>query len=124
VPRYGDHDLTLDIGFYLDYARNCGSPILELACGTGRVLVPLVEADCEVHGVDISENMLAVCRRKVEKKGLRERLVPLASRYIFRFELQLLLERAGFELIELFRDYERRPYDGTGEMIAVARRPG
>jgi len=28
-----DHAITLDIGFYLNLARQCGSPILELACG-------------------------------------------------------------------------------------------
>jgi len=33
--------------------------------GTGRLLVPLLEAGFEVYGVDISENMLAVCRSKV-----------------------------------------------------------
>ena len=52
---------------------------------------------------------------------VRERLVPLYTRYTFRYELQLLLERAGLELAGLFRDYEQNAYDGTGEMIAVAR---
>jgi len=36
---YGD--IKEDILFYLEYARENGSPILELACGTGRVLIPL-----------------------------------------------------------------------------------
>ena len=35
-----DHDTQIDIAFYLDYARQCGSLVLELACGTGRVLIP------------------------------------------------------------------------------------
>jgi len=54
---------------------------------------------------------------------VRERTVPMDTRYIFRYELQLLLERVGFEVIDVFRDYDRQPYDGTGEIIAVARRP-
>ena len=37
--------------------------------------------------------------------------------------LQLLLGRIGFEMVDVFRDYDRTPYDGTGEIIAVARRP-
>jgi hypothetical protein len=54
---------------------------------------------------------------------VRERTLPLDTRYTFRYELQLLLERAGFEMVDLFRDYDRNPFDGTGEIIAVARRP-
>ncbi len=241
-----DHDMQIDIPFYLDLARQCGSPILELACGTGRVAVPLAEAGFEVWGIDLSENMLAVCRAKVERRHLadrvhptlanmatfdlpcedfalayvpvrsfmhlftqqdqisclervyrhlrpgglfvvdlyapnfsflasepdrpfilrrefdlpnghhvirkdrsvqndiasqiqhselrfeeydaagvlvRERTLPLYTRYTFRYELQLLLERAGLEVVGVYRDYDRHPYDGTGEIIAMARRP-
>ena len=241
-----DHVFTIDIPFYMDYAHRYGSPILELACGTGRVLTPLAEAGFEVYGVDFSENMLAVCRRKIDEKHLadrihlklsdmasfelprkdftmayipvrsfmhlytqedqisclqrvykhlrpggifiidiyapdynklaqepdglfvvrrefdlpnghhvirkdrfvrndiimqiqhtellfeeydtngelvRKRTLPMNTRYTFRYELQLLLERVGFELVELFRDYDKNPYDGTGEIISVARRP-
>lgn len=241
-----DHDTQIDLAFYLDWARHCGSPVLELACGTGRVLIPLAEAGYEVYGVDLSQNMLALCRRKVQERGLgdrvhlaladmatfelerhdfalayipvrsfmhlftprdqlaclervyehlrpggyfvvdvyaprfdllaqepdrpfvvrreydlpnghhvvrsdrfvnndllrqvmhcemqfeeydpagalvRERRLPLGTRYTFRYELQLLLERVGFESVAFYRDYDRNPYDGTGEIIAVARRP-
>jgi len=52
-----------------------------------------------------------------------ERTLPLNTRYTFRYELGLLLERAGFECLDFFRDYERNPFDGTGEIIAVARKP-
>jgi ubiquinone/menaquinone biosynthesis C-methylase UbiE len=241
-----DHAISLDIEFYLDFARQCGAPILELACGTGRVTIPVAETGWEIHGVDVSANMLAACRRKVAEKHLdgrvhltladmasfdlpekrfalafvalrsfmhlltqadqlgclrqtfrhlrpgglfildilapdveklaqspsetwvvrrafdlpnghrvvrkdrlvrhdtvrqirqfeldfaefnpsgalvRERRIPLFTRYTFRYELQLLLEQAGFEIVDVFRDFDRAPYDGTGEMIAVARRP-
>ncbi len=240
-----DHSTTVDIPFYLDFARQCGSPVLELACGTGRVLVRLAEAGFQVWGVDRSESMLARCRDKVEERGLervhltladmarfelpwkdfslcfiavrsfmhlftqadqlsclgrvfdhlrpgglliidvyapnlqrlaqdsagpfvvrrefdlpnghhvirrdrfvsndlvrqishseirfeeydragrlvRERTLPMDTRYTFRFELQLLLERTGFEVLDIYRDYGRNPYDGTGEIIAVSRRP-
>jgi SAM-dependent methyltransferase len=241
-----DHDTQVDVEFYLDFARQCGSPILELACGTGRLIIPLAEAGFEVYGVDLSENMLAVCRDKVEDKRLghrvqlthadmasfdlprkdfaltfipfrsfmhlftqedqlsclqrvyehlrpggyfivdvyapnyrvlaqepngplvvmrefdlpnghhvirkerfvrndsvnqvqhsefrfeeydpsaalaRERTVPMVTRYTFRYELQLLLERVGFEIVDIYRDHEGNPFDGTGEIIAVTRRP-
>lgn len=53
----------------------------------------------------------------------RELTVPMDTRFTFRYELQLLLERVGFEVADIFRDYDKNPYDGTGEIIAVARRP-
>ncbi len=53
---------------------------------------------------------------------LRSRTVRLSTRYSFRYELQLLLEKAGFEVESLFRGYDKRPYDGTGEIIIVARK--
>lgn len=54
---------------------------------------------------------------------VRERVVPMDTRYIFRYELQLLLERVGFEIADIFRDYDKNAFDGTGEIIMVAKRP-
>jgi hypothetical protein len=53
----------------------------------------------------------------------RERIIPLDTRYTFRYELQLLLEKVGFEIIDIFRDYDKNAFDGTGEIIMVAKRP-
>ena len=44
--------------------------ILEPAAGTGRVLVPLLEAGFAVEGLDISPDMLAVCRQHCRDRGL------------------------------------------------------
>jgi SAM-dependent methyltransferase len=44
--------------------------ILEPATGTGRVLIPLLEAGFTVEGLDISPDMLAVCRRHCRDRGL------------------------------------------------------
>jgi ubiquinone/menaquinone biosynthesis C-methylase UbiE len=51
-----------DIPFYLSMAEKYGSPILELACGTGRVALKLAEAGYEVVGVDATKQMLKVAR--------------------------------------------------------------
>jgi ubiquinone/menaquinone biosynthesis C-methylase UbiE len=88
-----DYNFTGDIGFYLEHAQNFGSPILELACGTGRVLPPLAEAGYKIYGVDISEYMLAICRRKVEEMGLQGR-VRLVQADMARFKL----DRQDFSL--------------------------
>lgn len=53
---------------------------------------------------------------------VRERVISLRTRYLFRHELQHLLETVGFQIMEVYRDYDKNPYDGTGEMIMVARR--
>lgn len=47
-----------DIPLYLNIAEAVGDPILELGCGTGRVLLPLAEAGFRVTGIDCSAPML------------------------------------------------------------------
>lgn len=49
--------------------------------------------------------------------------VPMDTRYTFRFEMQLLLEKVGFEVLAIFSDYEKRKYDGTGEIITISKKP-
>jgi len=53
---------------------------------------------------------------------IRERTLPMDMRYTFRYELQLLLEKTGFEVLEVYRDYDKNPYDGNREIITVAQR--
>jgi len=43
-----------DVGFYLGLAAESSGPVLELACGTGRVTLPLARSGVEVTGIDIS----------------------------------------------------------------------
>ncbi|MFN8058497.1 MAG: class I SAM-dependent methyltransferase [Vicinamibacterales bacterium] len=50
-----------DVGFYVDAARASGGPVLELGCGTGRILLPTARAGVEIVGVDLSPAMLARC---------------------------------------------------------------
>jgi SAM-dependent methyltransferase len=54
-----------DLPLYLDLAATHGRRVLEVACGSGRVLVPLVQAGCDVVGVDASPHMLALSRAKL-----------------------------------------------------------
>jgi SAM-dependent methyltransferase len=63
---YGDAPpyIAGDVDFYELFARDAGGPVLELACGTGRIALPLAERGLEVTGVDLSEGMLAIARRK------------------------------------------------------------
>ena len=54
-----------DILFYVKLAQEAGGPVLELACGSGRVALAVARAGFEVTGVDLSECMLAVGREKM-----------------------------------------------------------
>lgn len=67
APYYdGDYrDYEDDIDLILGMAQVCGDPILELGCGTGRVMRPLVKAGYSVTGIDISPRMLDVAREKL-----------------------------------------------------------
>jgi len=239
-----------DIVFWVGAAVESGGPVLELGCGTGRVLLPTVRAEVPVVGLDLSGRMLGVCRQRLAAEpeavraraalveadmrgfdlgrsfrlvtapfrsfqhlltvadqlaclgsirrhlveggrlildlfdpwlerlvaddlgretgsepefvmpdgrrvlrrertvscdragqvlhgelvyhvtwpdGLRERLVhAYALRYLFRFEAEHLLARAGFEVEAVWGGYDRRPFGATqpGELILVARRTG
>jgi SAM-dependent methyltransferase len=60
--------LTEDIPFYLKAARDYGSPLLELACGTGRLTIPLAQAGFTITGLDLSPEMLAIARHKLDRE--------------------------------------------------------
>ncbi|RMG24398.1 MAG: class I SAM-dependent methyltransferase [Methanobacteriota archaeon] len=56
-----------DLPLYLEYAQKCGSPILELGCGSGRVTLKLAGAGYTVVGIDLSRKMLDIARRKLQE---------------------------------------------------------
>jgi SAM-dependent methyltransferase len=47
-----------------------GQPALDVACGTGRLLVPFLHAGFDVDGCDVSADMIAHCRERAEREGL------------------------------------------------------
>ena len=69
-----------DVRFYVEQARESAGPVLELGCGTGRILLPVAEAGIDVVGLDLSPDMLDVLRAKLARRTadvqLRVRLVP------------------------------------------------
>ena len=62
-----------DIAFYERLARETGGPMLELGCGTGRIALALAEKGLPITGVDVSEGMLAVARRKAAARPVEVR---------------------------------------------------
>ena len=63
-------EVVEDILFYITQAKKYGEPILELACGTGRITIPLARQGLDITGLDISEGMLKVAKEKAEREHL------------------------------------------------------
>jgi SAM-dependent methyltransferase len=59
-----------DIPFYLGKARQYGDPVLELACGTGRITIPLAQEGVRMTGLDVSRPMLDRARQKAASERL------------------------------------------------------
>ncbi len=77
-----------DVAFYREAVREFGDPVLELGCGTGRIMMALADAGKRITGLDLSERMLerAVKKRAALNKEARER-VHLVQGDMARFDL-------------------------------------
>ena len=62
--------VTEDVEFYVEEAVASGGPVVELACGTGRIAVPVAKAGVRVIGVDGSAGMLEVARDHAAAEGV------------------------------------------------------
>lgn len=62
---------TNDKDHYLEFFKDFAGRVLELACGTGRLLIPIAEAGVTIDGLDSSEDVLNVLRRKAANLGLK-----------------------------------------------------
>ncbi|MGI8496787.1 MAG: class I SAM-dependent methyltransferase [Gemmatimonadaceae bacterium] len=92
-----------DVEFFVEAAKEAGSPVLEIGCGTGRVLIPTARAGLDIVGLDLSPHMLDICRRKVsaEPAAVQSR-IELVRADMRTFEL-----RRAFSLVTLpFRPFQ------------------
>jgi len=101
----GDTSRWADRFFYLDVIREAGQPVLDVGCGTGRLLLDYLAQGIDIDGVDNSPEMLALCRAKAGALGLAPNLyeqrmeaLALPRRYrtilIPSSSLQLVIEPA------------------------------
>ena len=75
IARFYDVDMAQnmpfdDAGFYADRCAAAAGPALELGCGSGRILLRLLERGIDAWGVDSSVQMLAELRRKAGERRL------------------------------------------------------
>ena len=85
--------------FYLSLARKYGSGgVVDVACGTGAVLLYLAERGIDIDGTDLSEEMCKVAAAKADAMGLRLNIIP-ADMTIFssgrKYSLAIIA-RSGF----------------------------
>ena len=64
-----------DVAFYVEAAQAAAGPVLELGCGTGRVLIPTARAGIETTGLDASPAMLDICRARLATEQLHATLI-------------------------------------------------
>lgn len=67
-------DIPYGRDFYMALAREAKGPVLDIACGTGRILLPCLQAGIDIEGIDLFEPMLATLRIKAAALGLSPRL--------------------------------------------------
>lgn len=85
VSFYSDarrYDLTFGayatggfLDFYQRQIARYGEPVLELACGSGRLTIPLAEEGVNITGLDISLEMLNLARLKASERGTDIRFI-------------------------------------------------
>jgi len=98
-----------DIPFYVELAVASGGPVLEMGCGTGRVLLPTAHAGVCIHGVDLSPDMLAELRKKLagEPDPVQQR-VSLTEGDVCSVELRtrFALVTAPFRVVQALLERE------------------
>ena len=114
-----------DQAFFAGRIRERGGTALEIACGTGRLLLPYLRDGLPVEGLDASREMLDLCQRKAAAKSLapvlhhqRMQEIALERRYRTLFvpscSFQILAHRE--EAMEALRRF-RAHLEPDGELL-------
>jgi SAM-dependent methyltransferase len=72
--EFNDDFRPHEIPYFQRFIEDGGQPALDVACGTGRLLIPYLRAGLDVDGCDVSADMIALCRAKAEREGLAPNL--------------------------------------------------
>ncbi|HEX2427261.1 MAG TPA: class I SAM-dependent methyltransferase, partial [Gaiellaceae bacterium] len=72
--EFNDDFRPHEIPYFRKFIEDDGQPALDVACGTGRLLLPYLGAGLDVDGCDVSADMIAACREKAEHEGLEPNL--------------------------------------------------
>jgi ubiquinone/menaquinone biosynthesis C-methylase UbiE len=114
--------MTEDVAFYVDLAREADGPVVELAVGSGRVAIPVVQAiGRPLIGLDSSPAMLAKARQDAEAAGVELDLREGDMRELSLDEPAALIYCPFRSLLHLPTWSDRRR---VFERVAASLRPG
>jgi SAM-dependent methyltransferase len=110
IYRDGKHydalnNFNHDVPFYLKMAKSFGDKTLELACGTGRITLPLAKQGIDIVGLDISNGMIREAKEKANKQNLDIELL-IGDVRDFNLERKFSLIIFPFNSICHLHDYE------------------
>ncbi len=63
-----------DLDFYVNETKKIKGNVLEIACGTGRILLPLLKKGVNIEGIDLSARMLDVLNKKAKSLHLKPKV--------------------------------------------------
>ena len=63
-------DIPYGFDFYTGLAKEAKGPVLDVCCGTGRILLPCLQAGLDIEGLDLFAPMLETLRQKSGELGL------------------------------------------------------
>ncbi|MBI2920130.1 MAG: class I SAM-dependent methyltransferase [Planctomycetes bacterium] len=97
----GDTSGWPDRAFYLEIIRRSGQPVLDVGCGTGRLLLDYLAQGIDVDGVDNSPEMLALLHEKARALGVAPRTweQPMESLAIPRRYRTVLVPSSSLQLV-------------------------
>jgi SAM-dependent methyltransferase len=100
-----------DLDFWVEMAQESGGPVLEMGCGTGRVLIRIARAGVGITGLDLSGRMLDLCREHLsrETRDVQQR-VQLVQADMAHFSLgrQFALVTAPFRSFQHLLEVEEQ----------------
>jgi SAM-dependent methyltransferase len=68
--EFNDDFRPHEVPYFQRYIERDGQPALDVACGTGRLLIRYLRAGLDVDGCDVSADMIELCREKAAREGL------------------------------------------------------
>jgi ubiquinone/menaquinone biosynthesis C-methylase UbiE len=105
----GDTSNWDDRAFYLEIIAESGPPVLDVGCGTGRLLIDYRSQGMDIDGVDISPEMLKFCQKKLDAMGLKANLYEgdMQTMRLLRQYQTIMVPSSSFQLVLELKDADK-----------------